>query len=66
MVPSSKVIVMLALGFPRASGDGPAPVKASVPIMEFPPRERGWSLVAMGRLMTWFVSPARAGMVPAP
>jgi len=52
-------------GLPRASGDGPASAYEYVPVVESPPRERGWSLLADDPGRDGGVSPARAGMVPS-
>ena len=55
-----------SLSFPRASGDGPdGQAIASTP-PTFPPRERGWSPRSSASISSVDVSPARAGMVPAP
>ena len=50
--------------FPRASGDGPERLLVGNEDLPFPPRERGWSLLAVVHGATPKVSPARAGMVP--
>ena len=50
--------------FPRASGDGPHSRRRLIDVIEFPPRERGWSRASSARKWSSTVSPARAGMVP--
>ena len=50
--------------FPRASGDGRLGPRIEEASLEFPPRERGWSLTKEQEAMFQPVSPARAGMVP--
>ena len=50
--------------FPRASGDGPKPLKDAIALIPFPPRERGWSQQLFEDQRYQIVSPARAGMVP--
>ena len=52
------------LGFPRASGDGPDRGAGISAQCVFPPRERGWSVLATAMEAIAVVSPARAGMVP--
>ena len=64
MVPSEASICSGAMGFPRASGDGPWTMWEISPMSSFPPRERGWSLVPLADAQPRQVSPARAGMVP--
>ena len=51
--------------FPRASGDGPMASASASPLFSFPPRERGWSPAKHQQIEAGYVSPARAGMVPA-
>ena len=51
--------------FPRASGDGPRRSQRKTCLATFPPRERGWSLLALRIQCLAIVSPARAGMVPS-
>ena len=63
MVPVSFACGFDGLGFPRASGDGPALGGVYNSPGLFPPRERGWSLEHAGQLEHAGVSPARAGMV---
>ena len=63
MVPPATIDQHAAIGFPRASGDGPEDAKALMLAYSFPPRERGWSLVEGGEFDQELVSPARAGMV---
>ena len=50
--------------FPRASGDGPLICWTEIMSIQFPPRERGWSLRRFRQCFQPTVSPARAGMVP--
>ena len=63
MVPGQHSVAATALGFPRASGDGPCYSLRHIPQLEFPPRERGWSLNTSAVMNMSNVSPARAGMV---
>ena len=65
MVPRHDFAVAAALGFPRASGDGPRSQADHEKVTQFPPRERGWSLDLRTTWQDSPVSPARAGMVPA-
>jgi len=65
MVPSSNSRTSGASSLPRASGDGPRYLARWCWRTPSPPRERGWSPYAWPWDLKWWVSPARAGMVPA-
>ena len=64
MVPCLRWLTDRSRGFPRASGDGPAPLSRLSWRRPFPPRERGWSQALAEVALHDTVSPARAGMVP--
>ena len=64
MVPTQQLDELVKRRFPRASGDGPRPSEPVTGNNSFPPRERGWSVRMSCGQDDWFVSPARAGMVP--
>ena len=65
MVPRKQQVAGCCPGFPRASGDGPKAERDEAHPSTFPPRERGWSQFEAELLQQGYVSPARAGMVPA-
>ena len=50
------------LRFPRERGDGPLVEWRDARTTEFPPRARGWTVIAMTRTSAGMVSPASAGM----
>ena len=64
MVPLFEGMVIDGWRFPRASGDGPTQDGPIWYSSRFPPRERGWSLARVLQAHVYWVSPARAGMVP--
>ena len=51
-------------GFPRTRGDGPLGLRQLKHLLTFPPHARGWTGVTDGHILTYQVSPARAGMDP--
>ena len=65
MVRGQSRVIQQAVGFPRASGDGPSELLQLLDHILFPPRERGWSPLGHAGNLAASVSPARAGMVPA-
>ena len=48
MVPGNREGPARRVRFPRASGDGPAILSFGLTALQFPPRERGWSLGGQG------------------